>query len=234
MNVALPEPVSIALHRYGHFEPELTSMVIEYLKPGGVFFDIGTHFGYFTLLASSIVGAGGAVHSFEPTPSTFKVLQSNVRDLPNVKAFNLAMYSQEMEIPFNDYGVAYSAFNSLFAPRLSAQEAAALQTSKVMVQITTVDRHIESTGVRPTFVKIDAESAELAILEGMERTIAQVRPIISVEVGDVDIEGVADSKDLVKRLLDRGYRALEHSEGQIREHRMRERYEYDNILFIPQ
>jgi len=103
-----------------------------------------------------------------------------------------------------------------------------------MVRTTTVDRHVESTGVRPTFIKIDAESAELAILEGMERTIAQVRPIISVEVGDVDIEGVADSKDLVKRLLDRGYRALEHSEGQIREHRVRERYEYDNILFIPQ
>ena len=105
MTVAFPEPVSLLLYRYGYFEEELTSMVLEYLKPGMTFFDVGTHFGYFTLLASSTVGERGAVHSFEPTPSTFKVLRENVSGRANVRVFNVAMYSEEGQLPFNDYGL---------------------------------------------------------------------------------------------------------------------------------
>ena len=101
------------------------------------------------------------------------------------------------------------------------------------VRTTTIDRHTEETGVPPDFVKIDAESAEFAILQGMEKTIAAKRPIITVEVGDLDLEGVVPSKRLVQHLRDSGYRAMEYHEGSIREHQARDRYEYNNILFLP-
>lgn len=233
MTIAFPETVSVLLYRYGYFEEELTSMIIEYLKPGMTFFDVGTHFGYFTLLASSTVGDRGTVHSFEPTPSTYQVLEANVRDRANVRLFNVAMYSRECEIPFNDFGVAHSAFNSLFSARLSEQERSRLSAKQVIVHAKTIDRHVEETGVSPDFVKIDAESAEFAILQGMERTIAAKKPTITVEVGDVGLDGVVPSKQLVEHLLARGYRAMEYKDGQIREHQLRDRYGYDNILFLP-
>jgi len=64
MLVIIPEVVSLNIYRYRFFEEDLTKMILEYLKPGMTFFDIGAHFGYYTLLASFIVGEKGIVHSF--------------------------------------------------------------------------------------------------------------------------------------------------------------------------
>ena len=78
MNVVLPEIVSCFLHRYGFFEPDLTKIFLMHLKPGQTFFDVGTHFGYYSMLASKLVGHEGQVHGFEPTPGTYKILHSNL------------------------------------------------------------------------------------------------------------------------------------------------------------
>ena len=56
MTVVYPETTSLAISRYGFFEEGLTTMVLEYLKPGMTFLDVGAHFGYFTFLGSWIVG----------------------------------------------------------------------------------------------------------------------------------------------------------------------------------
>src|ERR1035437_2648964 len=88
MNVVFPEPMSNCIYRYGYSEIDMTVMLLEVLKPGMVFFDVGAHFGYATLLASRLVGVNGSVHSFEPTPSSFEVLESNTRDTKNVKTVN--------------------------------------------------------------------------------------------------------------------------------------------------
>lgn len=85
----------------------------------------------------------------------------------------------------------------------------------------------------PDFVKIDTESSEFDILKGMEQTLQQFRPMISIEVGEMDIEGVIPCKDLVMYLVNKGYDAFEFNGGRIVKHQLRERYEYDNILFLP-
>src|SRR5689334_21036866 len=51
MEVVFPDVVSIALYQYGFLETGLTRTVIEHVKPGMTFFDVGAHFGYFTLQA---------------------------------------------------------------------------------------------------------------------------------------------------------------------------------------
>src|ERR1043165_1048267 len=77
VHVVFPEGMSMALYRYQFFERGLTQYLLDLLKPGMVFFDVGAHFGYYSLLASRLVGGEGAVHAFEPTPSTFDVLRRN-------------------------------------------------------------------------------------------------------------------------------------------------------------
>lgn len=54
--VVIAELVSLFIYRYGFFEEGLTNIFLHYLKPGMTFFDIGAHFGYFTLLGSALVG----------------------------------------------------------------------------------------------------------------------------------------------------------------------------------
>ena len=82
MHVHLPDLVGVKLYQYGFFEEGLTRALIEKLRPGDTFVDIGAHVGYFTLLASLLVGADGHVVSFEPTPRTRTELSANTGASP--------------------------------------------------------------------------------------------------------------------------------------------------------
>jgi len=89
----------------------------------------------------------------------------------------------------------------------------------------------------PDVVKIDAESAELQVLQGMRSTIRDERPIVSVEVGDLDelvAAGVATSSSLLKYLIDHGYSTYEPSLKGLSPHALRTgRYRYANIVAVP-
>ncbi|MCC6526556.1 MAG: FkbM family methyltransferase [Polyangiaceae bacterium] len=233
MRLVVPDRVSLTILRYGFFEEELTRVFIEWLKPGMVFFDVGSHFGYFSLLAANLVGPGGQVHAFEPTPSTFRVLAANLRGRTNARAVNAAAYREDTVLEFKDYGVEFSAFNTLYQGKVDAAERRRLRASVVKVRARALDRYVEEAGVAPDFVKIDVEGAEPDVLRGFDHTLRDKRPMLSLEVGDKDIPGVVRSRDVVQSLIDRGYRALQFERGHLVPHLIRERYDYENLLFVP-
>jgi len=233
MTVVLPEPVSRWILKYGFYEEALTSMVLAHLRPGDTFCDVGSHFGYFSLLAHRIVGERGEVHSFEPTPSTFRILEENVGQKRAVRLNNVAVFSDTCRLELTDYGTEFSAFNTVYGGRLPEEELSSLEGVACEVNAVSLDRYVEDNGVVPTFVKVDAEGAEYEILTGMRQTIRAFRPTVSVEVGDMGVAGVRLSRDVILGLMEEGYAALEYSDGAIREHRVRDRYEYDNILLVP-
>jgi FkbM family methyltransferase len=233
MYLAIPEVVSMNIFRYGFFEEGLTRMLLKYLKSGMVFFDIGTHFGYFTLLASFLVGDRGQVYSFEPTPSTFEMLKLNISGKKNIVINNCAVSSEKKKVTFNDYGIQYSAFNSLYNPKLPENIRSKLNVKQHVVESLSIDAYIENDKLIPNFIKIDAESAEYQILCGMEKTIKKFQPIISVEIGDFNIEGIPPSHKLIDFLIKNGYQPYEFKDGEIIKHELKKEYLYDNILFLP-
>jgi len=233
MNVLIPEVVSLNLYRYGYFEEGLTRMVLEYLKPGMVFFDIGSHFGYYTLLSSNIVGEKEQVYAFEPTKSTFDILKLNTEKKSNVILNNLAVSSKRDKVLINDYGVRYSAWNSVHNARLTKDIISNLKPGQYKVEAISIDEYAHEHNVKPDFIKIDAESHEYAILLGMQQTIEKFHPIITIEVGDFDIEGIPTSRTLVEYLIDKGYQPYEYKEGKIFRHIPKDKYSYENILFLP-
>lgn len=234
MLVVIPELISLSIYRYGVFEEGLTRMVLEYLKPGMTFFDIGAHFGYYTLLGSFIVGNEGQVHSFEPTPSSFSILRANVSNKDNVILNNSAAFSKRKIVLINDYGIKYSAFNTVYNARLSQDILPKLKVKKQKVESVSIDYYVENSGIVPNFIKIDAESSEYEILLGMQKTINKFQPVISIEVGDIEDKDVPASKDLINFLLNKGYKPYEFKEGKVLPHALKnKRYQYDNILFLP-
>lgn len=234
MTVVYPEPTSLAISRYGFYEEGLTRMVLEYLKPGMTFIDVGAHVGYFTLLAAWLVGSKGQVHSFEPTPSTFEVLRSNTELNHNVYPNRVAVAAGPGIVTLNDYGPAFSGYNSMYRARMSESALNRVKSTKVQATAISLDEYVARERVTPNFIKIDAESAEYEILKGMEETLNRCWPMISIEVGDHNIEGVPASRDLVLYLNNKRYHAYEFSGGGIVRHQLREEYEYDNILFLPE
>ena len=233
MTTIFPEEVSVALWLYGFYEEGLTKALLEHLKPGMVFVDVGAHFGYYTLLASRIVGDEGQVHAFEPTPSTFQVLRSNTAGCRNVWVNTAALASERAMMTLSDYGLRFAGRNTLYRARSNDGSMKGIRPQKYQVQTVTLDDYVQEIGVKPDFLKIDAENAEYAILRGSERTLTKSRPILSVEVGDVGIKELPTSKDLVSFLSEKGYQAYEFRGGSFSKHSIRDWYDWDNILFLP-
>src|SRR5581483_10157789 len=77
----------------GYYDVPSVHVLQNLLKPGMTFVDVGTHVGQYTLVAAGIVGPSGAVHSFEPQPDTYDLLQHNIRrnGLKNVRLNRCAL-----------------------------------------------------------------------------------------------------------------------------------------------
>ncbi len=77
----------------GTYERDRQQQLTELLKPGDCFLDIGANVGFYSVLASRIVGATGQVHSFEPFPRNVDYLQKHIElnRLTNVTVHPLAL-----------------------------------------------------------------------------------------------------------------------------------------------
>jgi FkbM family methyltransferase len=233
MNLVVPDGVSLTIMRYGFFEAELSKIVVGRLRPGMVFFDVGAHFGYFSLLASALVQPGGQVHAFEPTPSTYAVLRSNLAGRPAAHAVNAAAHRAESILDLKDFGMRHAGFNTLYEGKLADHERRRARHRIVKVRALALDDYVAETGVAPDFVKIDTEGAEPDVIAGFERTLRARRPTLSIEVGDKDLPGALPSRDVVAMILALGYEALQCERGALVPHRPKARYDYDNLLFVP-
>ena len=223
MSVVLPEVVSTELYRHGFFEPDLTELIIRLLGKDGVFYDVGTHLGYYSILAAKLVGPGGYVVALEPTPRTRALLERNVTPFPNVRIMPYAAWCEATDLTFNDYGWRMSAYNSFSPGRLKAQP------SKITVPARPLDAVVAETRLVPTMVKIDAEAAELYVLQGMRETMAAASPLITVETGDFT-DGAPKSRDVIEFAMAQGYQPFEYRGGAFVAHVLRHDYGYANIL----
>src|SRR5712692_7132722 len=78
LDIVLPEAVSTQIWCYGFFEEDVCLFLRRSLRPGMVVIDVGAHFGFFSLLASELVGSEGRIVAVEPMPETFGRLARNV------------------------------------------------------------------------------------------------------------------------------------------------------------
>src|SRR4030095_1104883 len=61
------------------YEPELTALFDVIMPETGVFYDVGSNWGFFSLFVASKPGFRGKILAFEPFPSTFADLASTVK-----------------------------------------------------------------------------------------------------------------------------------------------------------
>lgn len=60
------------------YEPEVSSLLVNLIRPGWICVDIGAHLGYFTLLLAHLVGERGRIFAFEALPENARWLMENV------------------------------------------------------------------------------------------------------------------------------------------------------------
>ena len=231
MNVVVPDNVSTALYLNGCFEPDDTKGFIESLNEGDTFIDIGAHIGYYSMVASRLVGDSGKIICFEPTPSTYSLLVKNIQHKKNIKAENLAVYSIQTNMEFNDYGLKYMVFNSFQKARLKDID---LVANHINVQTTTLDNYCRLNNINPAFIKIDAESVELDILQGAVDTIKKFKPKFLIEVGDFEHIDAGSSKKIISFLTEFNYDVFEYNGVSFIKHDiLKTAYPAMNLYFFP-
>jgi len=91
------EMVSARILMNGEWEPQITNLLTKVVRTGQNILSIGGHIGYHAIHMGKLTGEEGTVYCFEANPTTFKLLDFNVKqnDLNNIKLFNKAAYSKK-------------------------------------------------------------------------------------------------------------------------------------------
>jgi FkbM family methyltransferase len=154
-----------ALLLLGLFEVMETILFKRLLKPGMVFLDVGANIGYYSALASSLVGKEGTVISLEPEINNFALLQKtlNANQGPDYRLFNIAAASEDATAQF--YVSEENCGDNRLAGNVRPQGG--LEWRTVTVSCRRIDDLIRENNLPlPDLIKVDVQGFEAEVLKG--------------------------------------------------------------------
>ena len=163
----------------GDHKDAVQEMLVRSLREGGIFFDVGAHIGYSSLIAARAVGPRGEVFAFEADSENARRIGEHVRrnGLSQIRVLPLAVWSRSGAVVFEQAGRQSSRNTGAVA----RAEAAAANGERIEVQAVTLDDFAERHRP-PTLVKVDVEGGEAEVLRGAERIFSEARPGLLCEV----------------------------------------------------
>ena len=208
--------MSMHMMQKGEWETAYSDLVRKLVNEGDVFVDVGANYGYYSAIAGWQIGLSGKLYSFEPNPSVFKYLQKTLK----ANGFYIKKIVKSFQVGLSDFeGVSKFSFldgdfggGSMYIPENRIKK----ENFKVIdVDISTMDKLLSDVDSLD-FVKIDAEGAEVGIINGMKKLINRSPNIkILMEFYPNHITTHTTVEEFVNELLNLGfhfYRPLLHGE----------------------
>jgi FkbM family methyltransferase len=152
---------SIAVfHRYEKRDSDLLKLII---KDGDVCIDAGANIGFYTLLMAGATPTG-TVHSFEPMPLNWHLLNASVclNGMKNIILNNVALGEKRGNSSFSaSVDGAYSSMVDVGRKK---------ESEKIIVSVETLDDYLAESNVqRVNIMKVDVEGAEGLVLNGARK-----------------------------------------------------------------
>ena len=163
----LRNPASMPYLLTGDFDCERfeTEFVRQVVRPGDTVIDVGANVGWYASLLCELVGPEGRVYAFEPNSRLAALLDK--LDMPQLRAVAAGLGDCDGEQCFS---IPENWISGSFG-----EVADAVATE--CVPMVRLDAFLETEKVdQVTFVKCDAEGAELGILSGASDTLHNARP----------------------------------------------------------
>jgi len=167
--------------RSGTYEPHLTAVFERHCRPGMTVVDVGANLGYFSLLASTLVGPDGRVVSLEPNSENCRLLLSSLRlgGISNVELFPVAA---DVAPGWAYYATHVGSNGGL------VDDGELLSRFGTVVPTFRLDDLIEG---KVDFLKMDVEGAEGRVVQGATRIIENDRPIVTTELKEEMLQRVS-------------------------------------------
>lgn len=164
------------------YEPESVKALMDTLREGDTFFDVGAHIGYFSIIAKALVGdidhngylvlsherratGAGTVVAFEPNAQNAAACHASGIDVWEMAVSDVTEAVKFYTNEDNDGG------HALWNPSAHPFNVMTRQRGKsVVIPAMTLDT---LQGLRPTAIKIDTEGAEMAVLRGARAILEQ-------------------------------------------------------------
>lgn len=165
--------------RNASYEAEVVRYLRERIRPGQCCIDVGAHVGFYAMQMALWNGPDGRVIAFEPNPTARAVLTSNVA---------LNRLSSRITIEPAAVGAApgtadlFHGGDTTGLSRLGAPNPDSASGPPVRVPVVTLDDYCTQAGVRPDWLLVDAEGADLLVLEGAARLLRDTPIGVVVEM----------------------------------------------------
>lgn len=156
--------ISDQIRRGSIHDSHIVAFLKSCLAPGAVFVDVGANLGWFTVIASRLVGPNGRVISIEPDPINFALLRENVErnQCANVDVVMAAAGEK------NTSALLFRSPDNQGDHRLATSSD---RLDRVEVSVVPLDELISKLVDRVDMVKIDTQGSETAVLRGMKDTL---------------------------------------------------------------
>ncbi len=191
-----PDKHVISCHEF-ESERECLSDVLDELKDGDVFYDIGANVGIYSCFVSQLT-QDIHVYAFDPSPPAQKLLKKNIQmNQADVERVQIAFLDEDRPIQFHvDQEDSLSRRSSL------STRSDVRQRKTITVKGKRMDTVIQTSNLPlPDVVKIDVEGAEMGVLRGMGTVLSNVR-LIYCEVHHHQIDKFGSSREEIVRRLD--------------------------------
>ncbi len=156
--------------RDGVYERNQTELALRLLRPGDTFIDIGANEGYFSILASSAVGAGH-VHCIEPQSRLQPIIGENIslNGAASVTVHRLALSDRAGPVHLHLTPWTNTGASSMFRHGGTGR-------ARETVPAATLDGFFEENSLGAVrLVKMDCEGAEEMVVAGGGRTLGEKR-----------------------------------------------------------
>lgn len=171
------ELVSKYIHEHHYWELHESTTILDTLKEGNTFVDIGANIGYYSVIAAEKVGKNGKVFSFEPDPKNFSLLKENaaINHYVNIEVVNAGLSNKHHTSPLY-MSVENRGDHRLFTDKEQKQ------ISHVIELIPGDSIFLNSDNQQETIhcIKIDTQGYECHIIDGLRQTIQQNQSHLSI------------------------------------------------------
>jgi FkbM family methyltransferase len=178
-----------------YYQPDITRVLEQLLRPGDQYVDVGANVGMTALLARSRIGPTGMGLAFEPNPVAFQRLSDHF-EMNGIATFQLVRCAV----------ADCKSVQMLFVPRdellLATLVPEKAEGTRVEVATEPADPYATKLEAsKPTLIKIDVEGYEVQVLRGLQSLLKWPNVIVVVEIADAKLRRAGYSRAALHEYL---------------------------------